>query len=163
MKKLQALLLSSVVATAGYAQQPALRSIVDTTSTMSDEKLIAPYTFARCAGLYDGMIGYAGTNLPEDMRTEFRDGGTVFTFASAVTKLNNAFETDRGPKKLDPHIDQSVLEVSRFKDLYIERFSDNYAVSGSMLEADDMAKADVLLCQQIFPKANSIAIKTLGN
>lgn len=69
------IMLSSLIAFPAWAQGKDLKSIGETTEAMSDQKLVGPYIFARCAGLYDGTMGYGGANFPPDMQQTLKDGG----------------------------------------------------------------------------------------
>lgn len=155
------LAIGLVIASPAIGQQPALRSIQDTVVSMTDEKLVNPYIYSRCAGVFDGVRGYGGGNLPVEVNDSFDEMGKIFTFAASVEKQQNAVATGIGPTELDPHMMQAFLDVERFEKLYIERFRSNYELGGSMLENDVISQGDITFCRETFPAANDLVSKTL--
>lgn len=155
------LVVSLIIASPVIGQELVLRPIQETVASMSDKKLVNPYIFSRCAGVFDGVRGYGGGNLPAEVNESFEEMGMVFTFAASVEKQQNAVATGRGPTELDPHIMQAFHDVERFKNLYIERFRKNYEMGGSMLENDELSQGDITFCRETFPIANDLVGKTL--
>lgn len=139
-----------------------LRRLSETAEAMQDVPSAAFYVTARCGGLYDGLLGYGGDSLPENLRKQYSLSATVFTFASALIRVENAHASGRGSRELDPNIKQAFEESERFKAIYLERFRVNYELRGSMLEGDQLSKDDITFCQEMFPAAEARASKALG-
>lgn len=164
MQRFLVVALTAMIAGSANAQDPnnELRRLSETVESISDVSLTAPYVSARCGGLYDGILGYGGDSLPEEVREQYSLSANVFTFASAVMRVDNAHTSGRGSTELDPNIKQAFLESERFKAIYIERFRVNYDLRGSMLAGDELSKDDITFCQEVFPASEAIASKALG-
>lgn len=164
MRLLLAVALTAMNAGHASAQDPGneLRRILETIETMDDAALSTPYMSARCGGLYDGVLGYGGGSLPEELRNQYDEAANIFVFASAVMRVENARASGRGSTDLDANIKQAFLESERFEAIYIERFRTNSDFRGSMLAGDDLAKDDIAFCQEAFPLLEAVASKALG-
>ncbi|WDA13442.1 hypothetical protein [Paracoccus marcusii] len=155
------IILAAVLVSATPAWTQELRSINETMQSIDDDLHVSAYTSVRCAGLFDGILAYGGQNMPAELVERYQNASTTLVIGTTIIR---AYQTrDRGlpAKDFEVEFRNSDAEAVRFRDIYSDRLQNNYNLTGQMLEADPLAKADLALCGEVAPRIEKIVAREM--
>lgn len=128
-----ALLLASPT----YAQE--MRPLADIAREVAE-----PYPPARCAGLYLGLMEWAGRDrMGEDVWAAMDASRETMILVSALIAQNIAGGA------IEPHVENTVRDVRNVANLYLSRMEQNYAVGGQALGNDTLIMDDMTFCKSL--------------
>jgi len=107
------------------------------------DRIVATYPMTRCAGLYLGVMDYAGKKFSEDFQAETRRNAKHLALAVVAIRLAN----DEG--EASSLADFTMETINRVSEIYVRRFKGNYAVRGEAWVGDTLAESDIQTCRGI--------------
>ena len=133
------LLLMASAAAADDALSPALDKYVK----LPPERQDPAYVPTRCAGLYVGILRYAGKSLDPAQRENIEKESSALAMAAMQVRASQ--------KGGDPpdYSDAVLGVVKALSDQYLNRMKDNQAKSGQAFMNDDLIKSDISFCKQV--------------
>jgi hypothetical protein len=101
------------------------------------------YLLVRCAGLYEGMLGYMGSSVGHDVAENVK--ATVISLSLTAMKVRHR---KRGGK-VEDYLDEVVHDRSLVAVTYNKRMHQNYAASGQAFVDDPLISGDLRTCKAI--------------
>lgn len=101
------------------------------------------YVPTRCAGLYVGILRYAGKSLDPAQRENIEKESAALAMAAMQVRASQ-----KGGQPPD-YSDAVLGVVKALSDQYLNRMKDNQAKSGQAFMNDDLIKSDVAYCKQV--------------
>lgn len=133
------LLLAPPAAAADDALSPALDKYVKLPAERQDPA----YVPTRCAGLYVGILRYAGKSLDPAQRENIEKESSAMAMAAMQVRA-----TQKGGEPPD-YSDAVLGVVKALSDQYLNRMKDNQAKSGQAFMNDNLIKGDIAFCKQV--------------
>lgn len=135
---LAALLVASFLALPTIADEE-LVPLIDYLRQPAD-RIVATYPMTRCAGLYLGVMDYAGKKFSEDLQAETRKNAMHLALAVVAIRLGN------NEGEASSLTDLTMETINRVSEIYVRRFKGNYAVRGEAWVGDTLAESDIQTC-----------------
>jgi hypothetical protein len=140
---LAALAALFLLTVAAVAADDSLSPSLDKYVKLPPERQDPAYVPTRCAGLYVGILRYAGKSLDPDQRENIEKESSALALAAMQVRA-----TQKGGEP--PDYSDAVLGVVRaLSDQYLNRMKDNQAKSGQAFMNDDLIKSDIAFCKQV--------------
>lgn len=133
------LLLAAPVVAADETLSPPLEKYVK----LPSEKQDPAYVPTRCAGLYVGILRYAGKSLDPAQRGNIEKESSALALAAMQVRA-----TQKGGEPPD-YSDAVLGVVKALSDQYLNRMKDNQAKSGQAFMNDELIKTDIAFCKQV--------------
>lgn len=133
------LLATHVAVAADDPLSPALDKYVK----LPPEKQDPAYAPSRCAGLYVGILRYAGKSLDPAQRENIEKESSALAMAAMQVRASQ-----KGGEPPD-YSDAVLGVVKALSDQYLNRMKDNQAKSGQAFMNDNLIKSDIAFCKQV--------------
>lgn len=133
------LLLMAPAAAADDSLSPSLDKYVK----LPPERQDPAYAPTRCAGLYVGILRYAGKSLDPAQRENIEKESSALAMAAMQVRA-----TQKGGEPPD-YSDAVLGVVKAISDQYLNRMKGNQAKSGQAFMNDDLIKSDIAFCKQV--------------
>lgn len=105
------------------------------------ENLTGYFLFTRCAGLMTALSYWMGSDAKDKtLQSNVMDSTKLFTALAIKDGINST--TDINALRA-----QTVKQVMVTRNMYLDRFRDNFAAGGQGYGDDNEVKSDILLCQ----------------
>lgn len=128
------------LAVAACVSSPALGQSMRPLLEIEDQ-VAAAYPPARCGGLYQAMMEWAGRDrLGEDLweSTDTARQSAILLSAMIAQSLSGG--------ELEDRLEVTIRDVRNIADLYLHRFEQNYAATGQAFNGDLVTTADMQYC-----------------
>lgn len=126
-----------------FAQDASLRPISEYMKLPQESRDNA-YPFLRCIGLFRGVFAYGGASFSDELADQTQKGNEAMTLVAF--KFRGQKHPDVSPDDLVP---QMTKEIDELTNMYAERFSRNYTLTGEAWGADPVVSNDFETCGAI--------------
>lgn len=111
-------------------------------------EFVLTYPMTRCAGLYFGVLDYAGRNFSAAVQADTKQDAALLVTAVVAIRVASS---EGQPAELTKFTVEIVDQIAH---KYVQRFKTNYALSGQAWSGDDLVKGDMTVCKAaILPMA----------
>ena len=125
------------------AADDALSPSLEKYAKLPPERQDPAYVPTRCAGLYVGILRFAGKSLEPAQRENIEKESSALAMAAMEVRV-----TQKGGQP--PDYADAVLGVVRaLADQYLNRMKGNQAKSGQAFMNDPLIKSDITFCKQV--------------
>lgn len=114
----------------------------------SDQK-VPSYALLRCAGLYQGLLYYAGATFDEETANQYRSIVLRFELASAEARALRS-QRQRGSalskEQVKALVKDNTLQIQSVAFFFDGRMNENFRSTGNAMTGDDLIEGDIEYC-----------------
>jgi hypothetical protein len=112
------------------------------------DRRVPSYPLVRCAAFYNGVVGYAGARMGDDVVKASREAATTLFGLAVLMRAQN----ERG--QVDGIREETLKSFNLITDIYIDRMRRNFATRGEAFASDPLISGDMQLCKEIAEAAS---------